>query len=228
MLYSFIRLFTVAVIAVCSIHSYSKDMEIGFMAGPTVTKHFTNFGIKYNPDVRYAAEFMFQYRFTNIIGLRTGLGYENKGARINYVSLVDQSGNDISNGKVQFHQHYLTLPVLAEFTFGKKVQPFVNAGIYLGVLLNSKTVFRYGDNKTSDNITNDKQRIDVGVMASAGIKVPVKKSCFFVFEIRNNIGLLNVYKNNFPGSERYKTRNYSTSFNVGFSYRFSKNEADSK
>ncbi len=31
---------------------------------------------------------------------------------MNYVSLVDQSGNDISNGKVQFHQHYLTLPVL--------------------------------------------------------------------------------------------------------------------
>ena len=140
----------------------------------------------------------------------------------------DAAVYDIGNGKVQFHQHYLTLPVLAEFTFGKKVQPFVNAGIYLGVLLNSKTVFRYGDNKTSDNITNDKQRIDVGVMASAGIKVPVKKSCSFVFEVRNNIGLLNVYKNNFPGSERYKTRNYSTSFNVGFSYRFSKNEADSK
>jgi len=205
------------VIFTCTI-AYAEKPEIGIFAGPTVTKIFSNYNFKQDADVRYMAEFMFKYPFTKTISLRTGISFEDKGAQFKNIFITDVSGYPIGEGSMHFHKYYLIIPVLAEFSFGKKVQPFFNTGFYIGMLLKAKDIGRY--NRTSYSFSNTYTKpVDFGVVASIGLKIPIKEKFALGFEMRNQVGVLDIFKHTLPGTENKKNFNYSTAFNIGFTYK---------
>lgn len=213
------------VILLINLSVYSKDIELGIQAGPTVTKSFGKSVIKYSADIRYAAEVYVKYSFSSTVGIRTGLGFEDKGGAIKNITFTDGAGNPIGTGKLHHHLQYITIPILAEFTFGKKVQPYFNTGLYMGILAKGQDIAKY-DKAYKTDITQYFNRFDMGFVLGVGIKVPIKEKFLFNIDIRNSIGFLRTNKNSNPYMKN--VLNYSTAFNIGFAYKFGKKESTTK
>ena len=217
----------IIVLAVFTTKSYANEMVIGIQVGPTVTNVLGKNNIfKPKADIRYAAEFYFKYYISNKIAFRTGLGFEDKGYQFKNATFTDPGGNPIGTGKFQHHLQYITIPVLAEFTFGKKVQPYINTGFYFGILAKAQDISKFQSDKVKSDVTQYINRFDMGFVVGAGINVPIKEKFLFNIDIRNSIGFLRTNKNaNIFTNKRY---NYSTAFNFGFAYKFGNKESTSK
>lgn len=98
---------------------------------------------------------------------------------------------------------YLTIPLLARFTFGKKVQFFFNTGLY----------FAFSNRVNSS--------FNLGLSGGAGIGIPVKKRWQFSLEFRDNLEIIDKYRNsdhsflNFLPSNTY-TILLGISYKLGF------------
>ena len=96
----FKSILTAYIAVICTTVSYSKGIELGIQGGPTVTKSFGKTIFKPSADIRYATEIYVKYNFTSKIGIRTGLGFEDKGYTIKGISKADFMGNIISTGNL--------------------------------------------------------------------------------------------------------------------------------
>ncbi|MBK8673105.1 MAG: PorT family protein [Bacteroidetes bacterium] len=225
----FKSILTTYLAVICTTISYSKGIELGIQGGPTVTKSFGKTIFKPSADIRYATEIYVKYNFTSKIGIRTGLGFEDKGYTIKGISKADFMGNIISTGNLHHHLQYITIPILAEFTFGKKVLPFFNTGLYLGILTKSQDIAKFDDKTTYKyDATQYYKRADIGFVIGFGFKVPIKTKFLLITEIRNNIGTLNTIGEKFYHEGKYNKFNYSSALNIGFAYKFGSKEVATK
>lgn len=205
--------------------------DLGLEAGPSVISLYGNsFTNEHNkPACGFSTAITFQYNFQKILSLRTDIAFERKGSLFPYNFIAtDQNGSNIGSVilKESNNYDYLTIPLLLRATFGDKIKIFVNAGPYLGALLQSKTITRsnggemYGfPAKTVANESHNLNRFDIGITTGVGLQLPLNEGFAISFEVRNNSGLYNITKQ-FPGSIALK--NNSTNFLFGFSYAFGK------
>jgi len=88
---------------------------------------------------------------------------------------------------------YLTLPVLLRTSFGKKKRFFVNAGPYLGYLVQQVTVTSGDQIATKREYNNARiKHVDCGLSTGLGLNLPLSARCIFSVEVRNNRGLCNI------------------------------------
>ena len=137
--------------------------------------------------------------------------------------------------------YYLEAPVLAKYTWRRQssVQPYVNAGPYVGVLMKAKTVTRGSSTIYIDRdgtplllppanqplppisfdadttVTDDLNRFNIGVTGGGGLKFRVKRDYFFV-DLRGSYGLRTIQKN-IVTSGKSNTGNLVIS--VGYAFR---------
>jgi hypothetical protein len=183
--------------------------NIIFLRGNEIMNQF------YDPTIGFSGGATFQYNLGTIVSLHTGLSYERKGAAIRDVVLVDQTGNPTGSYTAHFNYNYLNLPILVRASFGEKTQFFVNAGPYIGYLINQMVV--NSDTKKKYDNTKSNKKIDMGVSAGLGILIPFGEKLAFTLELRNNLGLYNVSALQFYPEGAIKTN--STNFLIGFTYR---------
>lgn len=107
----------------------------------------------------YAAGLSFQYNFTSILSIRSGLTLERKGTTAENVIIPDTSGNNFMKSDIRLRSDYLIVPILVGATYGKKVNFFVNAGPYLGYLL--RTTYTYYSSFNSYSPPRPKQFIHI-------------------------------------------------------------------
>nr|WP_294862666.1 porin family protein [uncultured Fluviicola sp.] len=165
----------------------------------------------------------FQYNSRKIFSLRMGLSYQKKGYQ-EEVKDKGSSGIVYSSIDMTFNYHYLTLPILARATFGKKVKFFINAGPYASYLLAQRVTSKISqavpvqayNNKNFNGIKD----WDLGITGGVGIAIPLK-SWLISLEIRNYYGILNTSIRNSNGSNGGKIENYTntTDLNIGVAYR---------
>ncbi len=169
--------------------------------------------------VSYVGGIAGAYNFNNMWALKLGAGYERKG--------TDFERTDIS-AKGKFNLDYLSIPLLVRAKFGKKVKFFVNAGPYLGILLNSKTkIDAYGGNPETE-INNDSttEKTDFGLSGGIGVEIPVGKSGAFTVEARDNLGMTNVSKSKETGAPEIKLN--TANLMVGYTFQFGKHPVKKK
>jgi hypothetical protein len=137
--------------------------------------------------------------------------------------------------------YYLEAPLLAKYSWRRqsKVQPYVNAGTYVGILMKAKTVTRGSstiyidrdgtplllppDNQplppisfdADTNVTEDLNRFNIGVTGGGGLKFRVKRDYFFV-DLRGSYGLRTIQKEILTSGESH-TGNLVIS--VGYAFR---------
>jgi len=145
------------------------------------------------PAIAGTAGYAFQYNFTKIIALRASVTYQRAGTDQS-VEYTDINGNNLGTSTVHNKFDYMTLPLLARATFGKKVNFFVDAGPYFGVLIKEETVTVTPVGKYSNNITGNFKRFDTGIAEGLGILIPFGGSFAVSFEARDNTGLYNINK----------------------------------
>ena len=130
-----------------------------------------------------------QYQFNKTWSVVTGIGFEHKGSAYETLQ-VDDNGNAITTWDTRLNYEYLTMPILARVTFGNKVKVFFNAGVYSGLLLDTKYVRTLPNTPriTVSNKSNMKST-DGGLSIGGGVKMEILTKISALVEIRNNYGL---------------------------------------
>jgi Outer membrane protein beta-barrel domain len=144
-----------------------------------------------------------EYYFSNRWSLKGKLIYDQKGWGDGYLSFSD--GTYI-NG-INFHLNYLTIPVMANWHFGRTRNWYLNFGPYMGILLNTSESSNSGIDIKSAFNTND-----FGLAAGIGVKFPVANHVKLFVEADGQSGFTNIFKVS-DGSTVHNTR---SSFNAGF------------
>ena len=206
-------------------------LDLGVEGGPSVIFLYGDkfFSQHEKPACGFSGAFFVQYNFPKVLSVRTNIAFERKGNMTSGIlEATDQNGYNLGsyNYRINNNSDYLTLPILVRATFGDKIKLFINAGPYLGALLNDELVTRtngekYGlPAKVSKNVTNESNRLDIGLTTGIGLEVPIKKGFSLSFEARNNTGLYNTA--NQPLVYNGTRKNNSTNFLLGFSYALGK------
>lgn len=151
-------------------------------------------------DVGFATGFSFLYHFNDHFSLKTNMFYERKGNEINYFyHELPFDKQDIyikEKFENKYQLDYLTLPVLARYSFGKQKNFFVNAGGYVGYLLKSTLINnelpKVG--RVEKDNTRSFSRLDFGITAGIGGQINLKDNLKLSIELRNSLGLQNIGK----------------------------------
>jgi hypothetical protein len=102
-------------------------------------------------------------------------------------SIRDTRENDLT---YEFKHKYLELPVLFRYGFGSTIRPYVQAGPYAAILLNSKLGGSYDDLPLSGDLKRVTAGIDVGVNVGGGVQYNLNRVRFSL-EASYDIGILN-------------------------------------
>ncbi|RYZ98188.1 MAG: PorT family protein [Sphingobacteriaceae bacterium] len=173
--------------------------NIGYNAS-TVTA-----GSQTNSDYRqgFNAGISLDHYFSASWSIKGRLIYDQKGWDRGYIGFEDGSST-ITDYKLD----YLTVPVLANWHFGRTKNWYLQFGPYVGFLLSAKGSAGIGDLKPYMAST------DIGFDLGIGVRFPVSDKTKLFIELNGQGGGSDVFKNN-SGST---VRNSVSSVNIGFAF----------
>lgn len=145
------------------------------------------------------------YYFSDRWSLKGKVIYDQKGWKSGYL---------IINGKTIVPQttsklNYLTIPVMANWHFGKKRNWYLNFGPYMGIL----TTANSSDNT---NIKSGLHTFDGGAALGIGVKIPLSERCKLLLEYQGQGGFSNIFK--VCETEALSARNINVGFNAGLCF----------
>ena len=161
---------------IASVQAQTNRCDLGIEGGPNLSTFKDQPGFDADLKVFFSGGISFQYNTRKIFSLRTGLYYQKKGYQ-QEIKDISTSGKVYSSFLMSSEYHYLTLPLAARATFGKKVKVFLNAGPYISYLIDQKNTSKVvsmdvdAHNNKSYNGVKD---WDLGAVTGIGIAVPVK------------------------------------------------------
>jgi len=175
------------------------DIELGINGGVNIAGIIDNI---FSSDTRTSfnigatGDFYFSDRWS----LKTKIIYDQKGYKTGYL---------IYNGKTIIEQstynlNYITVPVMANWHFGKKRNWYLHFGPYIGVLTDTK----------STSVKSDFNSLDAGIALGIGVKIPLSEKCKLFLEYDEQGSLTNIYK----GEHNSSTRNLRIGFNAGICF----------
>lgn len=210
--------YSLIVFGILSVNAQSNDFELGVELGPNVSILYGNDILKdyHTPALGFSGGISFQYNFTPVISLRTNIFYEQKGSNSN-IPVINIDGQIMYQSKMRTQFNQLTVPILLRVNFGRQGNFFVNAGPFMGFNISARGHLPKIDAAPS-NITHQFERIDFGLSAGFGASFPISKSFAATVEVRNNLGLLNLGRDNVINNQTIKTN--TTNLLVGFAYKF--------
>ena len=197
-------------------------MEYGVSGGPNFNTAFGTAISKEDADglIGYSFGVNVKMNLSQRFGVKALLQYDQIGWA--YRSLIFENSNGTGFNKVDalFKMNYLNLPVVAEYTFGNKTTFYTNAGIFFGVLLNSKTITKQKEPTGPDIVTQStayRKSTNAGITLGAGMQMPVSSDIKLGIGLHNNLGLKNISKS--PGSTAESTiKTNSLSILAGITY----------
>jgi len=146
----------------------------------------------FNSGIGFSAGFTFQYNFSKLLSLRTGIAFQrivlNSKSTPRY---YDEYWNYIGNSKPYMHNDWLMLPVLCRVSFGNRLKFFINAGPYIGLVLQTK-YFDYVSSLYGQQISfvgHNGQKLSLGITAGFGLAFAVSRQFAISLEARDNFEL---------------------------------------
>ena len=169
----------------------TNRFDIGVEAGPNVLFFWRpqKSIIVEEPRAGFSTGLTFRYNFPKYFSIGTSPSFERRRTYTPPNGELPETGGFELIGRFD----YLTVPILARFTVGKRVRFFVSAGPYMSYLIQytSKANNGYTDLGTY-NKTDLFKRLEFGVSAGLGFGVHIKDVVFISLEVRNNTGLTDI------------------------------------
>ncbi|HVW15475.1 MAG TPA: porin family protein [Mucilaginibacter sp.] len=161
----------------------------------------------YNADYKTGVNFGVsgEYYFSNSWSIKAKAIYDQKGWGNGVLFLPD--GSEIDG--VDYRLNYITVPVMADWHFGRRRNWYLNFGPYVGFLTNASETSNSADVNPLFNTT------DVGIAFGIGVKIPISNTANVFFEYDGQGGLTNISS---PLNSGDTYQNIRNSFNVGFSF----------
>jgi len=110
----------------------------------------------------------------------------------------------------EYRVNYLEIPLLAKYTFGLLVKPFVLAGPYFATRMGTTWKETEGGTTTTGSMDDYIKTTDLGFVLGAGVSTPVKLS----FEARYSNSFSTVYKE--IGGVTHDWKNSNISIMIGY------------
>ena len=124
-----------------------------------------------------------EHYFTDAWSIKGRLNYDQKGFGNGFVTFED--GSEIDG--VNFHLNYLTIPVTANWHFGRMRNWYLDFGPSFGFLASASETSHSADVKPLFNST------EVGIAFGIGVKIPISDKARLFFEYEGQGGLNNVF-----------------------------------
>lgn len=129
--------------------------------------------------------------------------------------ILDQKGwdngffeDEFNNYTTNYNLNYLTVPVMANYHFGRTKNWYVHFGPYVGFLLRADEAFGGVD------VTEAFNNTDVGLAAGLGVKIPLSNKVKLNLEYDVQAGYLDIFK----GTEGPSVTNTRGAFNIGLHF----------
>ncbi|MNU65562.1 hypothetical protein D3C71_548560 [compost metagenome] len=182
----------------------------------------------YSGNIRPSAGIIFQVNTKSFFSFKTGISFDRKAYTTKTENNNAQLQSTYQSRDVNTFD-YISLPLLGKLTFGKKVQFFLNAGVYFAFLVDQNILSEgtsslvwegenyYNEFSSNNSIIDRYKRRDFGLIGGLGLGVPIKKHWYISLEAREVVGLLNLYN-----STKYKnppTKNANFNMLLGISYK---------
>lgn len=150
--------------------------------------------------VGFNAGFSGDYFFSDRWSIKAKLSYDQKGWNDGFIS-VDGGASMVTDYKLD----YLTVPVMANWHFGKKRNWYLNFGPYAGILLNAE------ETALKMDLKDFMQSTDFGLALGIGVKIPLSERVKILIELDGQSGFTDVFKDN-PNSA---VQNIRSGINTG-------------
>lgn len=214
----------------------SAKMEFGIHGGPGNSIFFNERPMQNPRNPKRPVYFggvlglSYQYNFTQNVALHIETNYERKGDI--YYSIASWDNANVFHEQFAYDRiSYVTLPVTARFSAGKRVRFFFDAGLYAGLQVSSQRVVsdtRYtpvtevavSDRTTITDINRDIRTVDGGVVTGIGVFLPVGDRVAFTMQARNTVGFANLNAN--AGLYQNKFYNNSMAVIMGLTFALDK------
>ncbi|HZX59958.1 MAG TPA: porin family protein [Mucilaginibacter sp.] len=160
-------------------------------------------GTGQNSDYKDGANFgvSLEHYFSDRWSFKVKAIYDQKGWGNGFLVLAD--GTQIDG--VDYHLNYITVPLMANWHFGRMRNWYLDFGPYVGFLASASETSNSADVKPLFNST------DVGIAFGIGVKIPVSNQVKLILEYDGQGGLTNVFT---QSDGTYQ--NIRSSLNVGF------------
>lgn len=179
-----------------------NSTEVGFSVGYNAATVTADGATNTKRRAGFSAGFLADHYFSDSWSLFGKLIYDQKGWANGYIT------TPTSSTYTDYHLNYLTIPVLAEWHFGRTKNWYLNFGPYASILLSaSETATNY---PIKDFISN----VDAGLDLGIGVKFPVADKTKFFIEFNGEGGVTDIFKNN-SGSSIYNSLG-----NVSIGFKF--------
>jgi len=180
----------------------SQQFSIGLKDGVTISgingrydfKNFENTDIE--NAVGHCFGFILNYQLNKYFILQVEINYENKGFEF---------GESLLGGGLEgyYSMSYLTIPVIADFEFGKHIKYYGYAGVYIGFLTKAENYTSLSSTSSSELIVYDLSydpsnvfnKYEFGGLIGLGIKFPLCEKVKLFIDSRYNFGLTRAAKN---------------------------------
>ena len=213
------KLFLVMMCTTVLLNGFGQNnFMVGIEAGAGISKGMASdsAGDAYDYDLTVVPLFGLnaEYRVNDLVSVRSGIYYETK--RSTYTNSFNFGfiAFDIEN-KTSFG--YLTVPLAVNFSFGQTPRFFLGAGPNISFLISQKSETTVSGVVNSHTETNDKdlfKPVDLGLVLNAGVGIPIAGQYELSFNLRDNLGLMNMFKD----KSRYGELRYNMFYlTAGFS-----------
>lgn len=112
---------------------------------------------------------------------------------------------------VDYRLNYITVPVMANWHFGKTRNWYLNFGPYVGFLTTATVKIPNGSNVDVKSVFNS---VDGGLDLGIGVKFPVSSKSKFYIEYDGQSGVGNIFQSSAGGS----VHSARASFNIGLTF----------
>lgn len=172
----------VAAIMFSSLIYSQNEMLFGINGGATYSNTRGNvIADEGNASLDFLIGFAAEYSISESFSIKINLNYERKTTSIESITF--------ENTNIRTTYSYLTLPILAKYSFGSSKDFYLNGGPFVGFLLNAKSK---ADDFPSATFTDLQNKVDVGLSVGIGKRFELSDSNSLDVEIRNNLGLVNI------------------------------------
>jgi opacity protein-like surface antigen len=174
-------------------------VNLGFNSSTVMTSNGNSDGST-GINVGLAADYFFSNRWS----VKGKMIYDQKGWDNGFFNNLDTGYTYTTD----YNLNYLTIPVMANWHFGRKRNWYLNFGPYAGFLLGANETTNNRNVKEAFNTT------DFGISFGIGVKIPVSDQLKISLEYDEQDGFLDVFKVN-SGLEAKNSRG---SFNIGVNF----------
>lgn len=161
------------------------------------------------------------YPLKEKVSLRVELNYERKTQKADNIVEIRNSFEEpaqLYNFTSKRHFDYLVMPILLHYQFTDKNSFFVNGGPFVGHLLKATLTsdIEAPELNADVDLSNDYKKLDYGLTVGLGKHFDIGSQNSIHLEIRNNLGLAKINKNDVWNGGHVQTN--SLSFMVGYSF----------